>query len=113
MGKFERATKDNYTLPEIERALKNTELMYCYAEQGDLEILHLVIDAEKALQLAQPTKIQLNTVDLVYRQGYSLVETGRILGVTPQAVKFNLDLLRVKIKKIVDQWKVLDREGVE
>lgn len=112
MDKFERATKDNYTLSEIERALKNTELMYCYAEQGDIDVVNLIIDAEEALKLAQPTAIQLKTVELVYRKGYSLVETGRVLGVTPQAVKFNLDLLRVKVKKIIDQWKVLDREDV-
>jgi DNA-directed RNA polymerase specialized sigma24 family protein len=110
-GKFEKATKENYTLAEIEKALKNEALMYAYAEAGDLDVVHLLIDAETALQMANPTDIQLKTVELVYRKGYSLVEAGKALEVTPQAVKFNLDLLRVKIKKVLDEWKVADREG--
>lgn len=107
MGKsrLERATKEYYTLAEIEKALKNKELMYAYAEQGDLDVINLLIDADSALELAEPTDIQLQTVELVYRKGYSLVEAGRELGVTPQAVKFNLDLLRVKLKKVVDLWR--------
>lgn len=112
-SKFDKATKENYTLLEIEKALKNNELMYSYAEQGDLDVVHLIIDAETALRLANPTVIQLKTVGLVYRKGYSLVEAGRELGVTPQAVKFNLDLLRVKIKKVLDQWTLLDRGEVK
>lgn len=111
-GKFAKATKDNYTLSEIEKALKNKDLMYAYAEAGDMEIIHMLIDADAVLKLAEPTDIQLKTVDLVYRQGYSLVEAGRKLEVTPQAVKFNLDLLRVKIKKALNQWEQLDKGGV-
>jgi hypothetical protein len=111
-GKFDKATKENYTLTEIEKALKNVHLMYAYAEAGDLDVVHIIIDAETALHLAKPTSIQLQTVDLVYKKGYSLVEAGRELNVTPQAVKFNLDLLRVKVKKVLDEWTVLDRGGV-
>lgn len=107
-SKFEKSTKDNYTLAEIEKALKSRELMYSYAEMGDMDIIHLVIDADRALVLAEPTAIQLKTVDLVFNEGYSLVEAGKILNVTPQAVKFNLDLLRVKLQKVVDQWRVQD-----
>lgn len=109
-SKLDKATQEHYTLTEIERALKNEPLMYAYAEQGDLDIVHLIIDSQTALKLANPTEIQLMTLRLVYQQGYSLVEAGRILGVTPQAVKFNLDLLRVKIKKVLDQWQHLERE---
>ena len=108
-GKLDKATKENYTLPEIEKALKKEALLYSYAEAGDLDAIHLLIDAETALDLAQPTEIQLRTVDLVYRKGYSLVEAGKVLDVTPQAVKFNLDLLRVKVKKVLDEWKQLDK----
>ncbi|MFL0442007.1 hypothetical protein [Bacillus subtilis] len=110
-SKLERATQDHYTLAEIERTLKNRELSYSYAEQGDLDIVHLILDSEKALELAQPTEIQRMTVDLVWRQGYNLVETGKMLGVTPQAVKFNLGLLKIKIQKVLDEWKVLDKGG--
>src|SRR5579875_2838674 len=111
-SKVSRLTKEHYTLAEIERALKSEPLMYAYAEAGDLDIIHLIIDANTALMLAQPTEIQLKTVELVWRQGYSLVDTARELGVTPQAVKFNLDLLKVKIKKVLDEWKWLDREEI-
>ncbi|WP_257787565.1 hypothetical protein [Bacillus safensis] len=34
-SKLDRATKDHYTLAEVERTLKNRELSYSYAEQGD------------------------------------------------------------------------------
>lgn len=112
-SKLERATKESYTLPEIEKALKNEAMLYVYAEVGDFDSIHLLIDAERALMLSEPTDIQLHTVDLVYRKGNSLVEAGRQLGVTPQAVKFNLDLLKVKIKKVLNEWEILDREGVK
>jgi hypothetical protein len=108
-SKLSRVTKEHYTLAEIERALKNEPMMYAYAEAGDLEVIHLIIDANRALELAQPTEIQLQTVELVWRRGYSLVETGKALGVTPQAVKFNLDLLKVKIKKVLDEWRLMDK----
>lgn len=110
VGRVSGTTKEHYTLTEIERALKNKELIYVYAEQGDLEIIHLIIDADEALKIAKPTYVQLQTAELVWKKGYSLVETGKMLGVTPQAVKFNLDLLRIKLKKVVDEWKRLDKE---
>lgn len=102
--KLDRATKEQYTLSEVERALKSKELMYSYAVSGDLDVIHLIVDADKALELSNPTEIQRKTMQLNWEQGLSLVETGRILGVTPQAVKFNIDLLRVKLKKVVDAW---------
>ncbi|MEH7117248.1 hypothetical protein V7128_07475 [Neobacillus vireti] len=111
MSRVSRAVQEHYTLSDIEKTLKNKELTYSYAEQGELDVIHLIIDAERALELANPTEIQLMTVDLVWRQGFSLVETGRMLGVTPQAVKFNLDLLKVKIQKVVDEWRIKDKEG--
>jgi len=109
VSKLSRVTEEHYTLAEIEKALKNTDLMYSYAEAGELDVLHLMLDAELALKLAQPTDIQLKTVDLVWRKGYSLVESGKLLSVTPQAVKFNLNLLKVKLQKVLDEWTLLDR----
>ncbi|WP_231120618.1 hypothetical protein [Bacillus safensis] len=76
-----------------------------------MDIIHIILDSDKALELAHPTDIQLKTVDLVWRKGYNLVEAGKMLGVTPQAVKFNLGLLKVKMQKVVDQWRQLDKEG--
>lgn len=110
MDRVNRLTRGHYTLPDIERALRHGDHMYAYAESGELDIIHLKIDAERALELAKPTEIQLTTADLVWTKGYSLIETGRLLGVTPQAVKFNLDLLKVKLKKVLDEWTRLDRE---
>lgn len=110
-SRLEKATQESYTLAEVEKALKSESLLYAYAEVGDTDSIHLLIDAERALMLAQPTEIQLLTVDLVYKQGKSLVEAGNYLGVTPQAVKFNLDLLKVKIKKVLDIWKNKDIGG--
>ena len=110
MSRINSMTRGHYTLADIERALRHKPHMYAYAESGELDIIHLFVDAERALKLANPTEVQLKTVDLVWTQGYSLVEAGRLLGVTPQAVKFNLDLLKVKLKKVLDEWKRLDRE---
>lgn len=109
-SKLARATKDHYTLSEIERAFKNKEKLLSYAMSGDMDSVHLLVDAENALKQSNPTEIQERTLDLVYRQGLSLAEAGKQLGVSLQAVKFNLDLLRVKIKKVLDQWKQMDRE---
>ncbi|MGG4390520.1 hypothetical protein ABEU97_20520 [Priestia megaterium] len=107
-SKLSRVTKEHYTLAEIEKALKNEHLLYSYAEAGDLESIHLLIDAERALEQAQPTDIQLKTVDLVWKHGYSLVESGKLLSVTPQAVKFNLGLLKVKIQRVLDEWRLAE-----
>lgn len=110
MDKVSRLTRGHYTLADIERALRHKAHMYAYAEAGELDIIHLFVDAERALELAKPTEVQLKTVELVWTKGYSLIEAGRLLGVTPQAVKFNLDLLKVKLKKVLDEWTRLDRE---
>lgn len=104
-GNFAKSTKEHYTLREIERAIRYKSLMYSYAEKGDLEVVHLIVDAETAVKQAEPTDVQLKTVELVWRQNYSLVEAGRMLDVTPQAVKFNLELFKVKLQKVVDRWR--------
>lgn len=108
MGQFDSATKPSYTLLEIERAIKHRELLYTYATSGDMDSLNLIIDADIAVKRANPTAVQLKTIDLVWRKGYSLVESGKLLGVTPQAVKFNLDLFKVKLKRVLDIWKKAD-----
>lgn len=110
MSRANKELRQHYTLSEIERALRHEPLMYSYAEAGDFDIIHLIMDARASLERAKPTEVQLKTVELVWRKGLSLVEAGRLLGVTPQAVKFNLDLLQIKIKKVLDEWTVLDRE---
>lgn len=103
-GKLARATKEHYKLSEIERGLRNKGLLYTYAEKGDLEAVHVIIDAERALKLAEPTAIQSITVQLHWSEGRTLAETGELLGVTPQAVRFNLGLLKVKLQKVLDRW---------
>ncbi|MGE6629648.1 hypothetical protein [Bacillus sp. NPDC077027] len=110
MSALGRATKDSYTLAEIEKALKSKQMLYAYAEQGDVESIHLLIDSERALEKAVPTDIQLRTIGLVWDKGYNLAETARMFNVTPQAVKFNLDLLSVKLKKVLDEWQMKAKE---
>lgn len=103
-GKLAKATKEHYTLLEIERGLRNTRMLYTYAERGDMDAVNVIIDAERALGLALPTVIQMKTVDLYWRQGKTLAETGKVLGVSAQAVRFNLGLLKVKLQRILDTW---------
>lgn len=110
MGDFNRASKVRYTLGDIERTIRNKDLMYIYASHGDMDSVDRIIDAELAVNLAEPTDLQRTTLDLVWRQGNSLVKTGEILGVTPQAVKFNLELFKVKLKRVLNVWKHLEGE---
>jgi len=105
MGQFSKATNSSYTLLEIEKAIKHREMLYIYAGHGDMDSINQAIDADIAVERAKPTEVQRKTVDLVWRQGYSLVEAGKTLKVTPQAVKFNLDLFKVKLKRVLDIWK--------
>ncbi|WP_407708489.1 hypothetical protein ACIU4M_00560 [Bacillus altitudinis] len=110
MSAFDRAAKNDYTLAEIENAIKNRHMLYSYAEQGDIESIHVLIDSERALEKANPTDIQLKTMDLVWVRGYSLVETAKMFDVTPQAVRFNLNLSSVKLKKVLDEWLQMSKE---
>lgn len=112
MGEFDRASKDRYTLGEIERTLRNKELMYIYASHGDMDSINQIVDAEIAVDMAEPTELQRTTIDLVWRQGNSLVKTGEILGVTPQAVKFNLELFKVKLKRVLNVWAHAERDYI-
>lgn len=105
-GKLARETKEHYKLSEIERGLRNKQLLYTYAEKGDLEAVHLIVDAERALQASKPTALQLKTVQLYWKDGRTLAETGAILGVSPQAVRFNMGLLKVKLQKVLDAWVI-------
>lgn len=116
-GKLAKNTKEHYTLGEIERAIRYEGLMRSYAERGDMDSVILLVDAERAVSLAEPTAIQEQAIQMVWRENRSLVEVGRELGVTPQAVKFNLDLFKVKLKRVLDSWKRKDvrdayRQGV-
>lgn len=107
-GKLARATKDQYTLAEIERGVRNKELLYTYAESGDLDAVHVIIDSERAINQAGLTELQQRTLDYVWKDNKTLAETGAILGVTPQGVKFNLGLAKVKIQKILDKWAYME-----
>lgn len=108
-GKLARSSKKYYTLKDVEIGIKRKNQLYSYAESGDFDAVHLIIDAEKALRLANPTALQIKTIQLYWVEGYTLKETGNILGVTAQAVKFNLELLKVKIKKVLDRWSAKER----
>lgn len=112
-GKLARNTKEHYTLKDIERGYKHRELLYSYAERGDLDAVDLIADSETALKAANPTVLQVKTIELYWMRSYTLKETGDILGVSPQAVKFNIELLKVKITKVLDRWRAREeREEV-
>lgn len=93
-----------YTLKEIENGLRNPHYYYASAQQGNLEALDHLADAQLALEKAEPTPHQMRAVELVWRQEYTLVEAGELIGVTEKAVRFNLQLLSVKLQKVVDTW---------
>ncbi len=97
--------KRPYTLQEIESGLRNSDYYYSSARAGNMGALIHLIDSEYALECAEPTEAQMKAVELVWRQEHSLTEAGEILGITPQGVRFNLQLLSVKLKKVVDEWE--------
>lgn len=97
---------DSYTLLEVERALRSKELLYIYASTGDMDSINLSVDAEYVLSICGATELQVKTMELVWRQGYTLADAGREFGVSPQAIKFSLDLLKVKLKRVLDKWDV-------
>ena len=43
-------------------------------------------------------------MELVWVQGYKLVEAGEMLGITAQGVYFNLKLLQKKIQGVTERW---------
>jgi len=100
-----RTTKKHYTLKDIERGIRNKQHLYRKAIKGDSSAIDLIVDAEHCVDTAEPTDVQRQAVKLVWEQNYTLENAGDILGVTPQAVRFNLQLLAVKIKEILDRWK--------
>lgn len=96
--------KKPYTLKDIERGLRNPNYFYASARAGNLDAIHQLVDSQIALEKADPTEAQLKAVELVWVHEYSLKEAGEILGVSAEAVRFNLQLLSVKLQKVVDQW---------
>lgn len=98
-----------YTLKDIEMGLRNPDYFHARGYDGNLDSIHQLVDSQLALQLAEPTEAQLRAVDLVWRQEYTLQEAGDILEISPQAVRFNLQLLSIKLQKIVDKWAEKER----
>lgn len=104
-----------YTLKEIEMGLRNEGRFYARGEEGDISAIILLADSKLALEKAEPTEAQLQAVELVWRQGHTLHEAGEKLGVSREAVRFNLQLLSVKLSEVVSKWeereKKEEREG--
>ncbi|MFG3611480.1 hypothetical protein [Rummeliibacillus stabekisii] len=105
------ANREHYTLKEIENAIRNKESMYIFAEGGALDAIDRGIDAEHCLKQSNPTEVQAKCIELVWKKNMSLAQAGSILGVTPQAIQYNIDLLRKKMQKVLDKWKALDEEA--
>lgn len=100
-----RLTGDHYTLKDIERGIRNKQHLYVKGVSGDASAIDLIVDAERCIELAKPTEVQAQAVRLVWEMNYTLQDAGDLLGVTPQAVRFNIQLLSVKIKAVLDEWK--------
>lgn len=96
--------RTSYTLQEIEHGLRNEDYFYSSAHNGNEDAIVLLADSQMALHRAEPTKAQLNAMELVWKREHTLQEAGDKLGITPQGVRFNLQLLSVKLKKVVDEW---------
>lgn len=99
-----RLSGKHYTLKDIERGIRHKEHLYRKAVKGDSSAIDLIADAEQCIKLSDPTYIQAQAVHLVWKQNYTLQDAGDILDVSPQAVRFNLQLLSVKMKEILDEW---------
>lgn len=93
-----------YTLKDIETGLRNADYFYSRAESGDLDAIIQLADSQLALEKADPTEAQLQAVELVWKREYTLKEAGDRLGISPQAVRFNLQLLSIKLTEVVNKW---------
>lgn len=100
-----------YTLSDIENGLRNPHYYYTSAQNGNLGAMDQLADARLALQLSNPTPTQMECLELVWQQEYTLREAGEILGVTTEAVFYNLQRLSTKLEKVVTRWAVREING--
>ena len=95
--------KTPYTLQDIENGLE-TLITSTPVLRSNLDAVIHLADSEMAHSKPILTEAQLKAVELVWKQEMSLTEAGEILGITKQGVRFNLQLLSVKLKRVVDEW---------
>lgn len=93
-----------YTLSDIENGLRNPHYYYTSAQNGNLGAMDHLADARLALSLSNPTATQMECLELVWQQEYTLKEAGDILGVSTEAVFYNLQRLSTKLEKVVERW---------
>ncbi len=94
----------DYTVRAVVYLLKERPALESLKEAGDITATQLLVDLEAILNEAQPTDKQRQAMELVWVQGYKLVEAGEMLGITAQGVYFNLKLLQKKIQGVTERW---------
>lgn len=93
-----------YTLQDIENGLRNPRYFYESARNGNEDAIHQLVDSRLALEKADPTVAQMKALELVWEQEYTLKEAGEALGISKEGVRFNLQLLSVKLQQVVEEW---------
>lgn len=71
---------------------------------GDYAAVEVLIDIHKAIELAGLTDRQRQAIELVYFGELTQAEAGERMGITQQAVDFNLTLSAEKLADIYYYW---------
>lgn len=105
-SKLERASEESYTIKDIRRGLGAREQLRTYAMHGDLNSIHLIVDAEHCVAQTDATARQLECMQLVWVEGYTLGEAATLLGgISASGVRYNLQLLEIKIQRVLNRWR--------
>lgn len=104
--------RPSYKLADIERGVRLKRFLRSRAMNGDNNAIHTIADAELCIHQANLTETQHRSIALVWEQQRILKDAGEIMGISPQGVRFNLQLATVKIKKILNDWQELEEAEV-
>ncbi|WP_086347698.1 sigma factor-like helix-turn-helix DNA-binding protein [Candidatus Enterococcus clewellii] len=101
MTKFQ---SHHYKLHEIIAAISNESAYRYKAEKGQYEYIDILIDAERAVKLANLTEHQKKIVTLHWEKGLNLSQTASVLGVTVQAVLGAVNAVKKKLQRVLNKW---------
>lgn len=99
-----RKKKLDYTVKAVVYLIKERPALETLRDNGDIAAAQILIDLDSIINEAKPTDKQRMAMELVWIEGYKLIEAGEKLNITAQGVYFNLKLLKKKIKTVTERW---------
>lgn len=99
-----RKRKLEYTVNAVVYLIKERPALETLRDNGDITACQILMDLDNIIKEAKPTDKQRQAMELVWVEGYKLIEAGEKLDITAQGVYFNLKLLKKKIKTVTERW---------